>query len=375
MKENGKKYNATDFARYHSGAMPPEEMHALERAALEDPFLADTLDGYAWSKEHEKELSEIRQRLAERKKKKPATIFSLAHHIWWKIAAMLIIIAGTGYFLSHINSQKEGFWATKEGPLKKEEVEIKPQLKGDTTVTEGTVAFEKPSSEKQKNIPSKSPAPRTKSKQAPQDVNTDQKETEPSTIKEPLSTEQFTDTLKQLTALNKKPAKILLLDTGEESFFRPSDSISFVAVSRNKSSEDSANVATLDQDKPALAEVVVTGYRNKRRAGNQKKIARELSGKVSGIQVDKSTPYPKEGKEKFDKYIQDHGVPLLDSSVKRIPVDILLSFTLNKKGNPIHIKVLESSCKPCDAEAIRLLKNGPDWVGKPGEEGKVRIQF
>ncbi|MEO5649832.1 MAG: hypothetical protein ABIR03_07920 [Ginsengibacter sp.] len=63
------------------------------------------------------------------------------------------------------------------------------------------------------------------------------------------------------------------------------------------------------------------------------------------------------------------------SSGKRISANILLSFTLNKKSTPAHIKVLESACKPCETEAIRLLKEGPHWVGKPGAKGKVRIEF
>jgi len=48
MKEKQKKYNAIDFARYHSGTMRPDEMYALEQAALEDSFLADALDGYVY---------------------------------------------------------------------------------------------------------------------------------------------------------------------------------------------------------------------------------------------------------------------------------------------------------------------------------------
>ena len=37
-KNNG--FTAGDIERYHSGKMSPEERHALEKAALDDPFLA-----------------------------------------------------------------------------------------------------------------------------------------------------------------------------------------------------------------------------------------------------------------------------------------------------------------------------------------------
>ena len=46
MTEKNKKYTAADFERYYTGVMPVNEMHELERAALEDPFLADALEGY-----------------------------------------------------------------------------------------------------------------------------------------------------------------------------------------------------------------------------------------------------------------------------------------------------------------------------------------
>ena len=100
-----------------------------------------------------------------------------------------------------------------------------------------------------------------------------------------------------------------------------------------------------------------------------------LEGKVSGIAADISSPYLKEGKENFDQYITDNTIPVLDSSGKKLSANILLSFILNNKGTPSHIKVIESSCKPCETEAIRLLKNGPDWVGKRGTSGSVRIRF
>lgn len=38
--------SAEDILRYHRGEMTPEQMNALEQAALDDPFLADALDGW-----------------------------------------------------------------------------------------------------------------------------------------------------------------------------------------------------------------------------------------------------------------------------------------------------------------------------------------
>jgi hypothetical protein len=36
-------YSADDIRRYWNNQMSPAEMHALEKAAMDDPFLADAL--------------------------------------------------------------------------------------------------------------------------------------------------------------------------------------------------------------------------------------------------------------------------------------------------------------------------------------------
>src|SRR6476660_7758978 len=97
MKEKNKIYTAEEITRYHSGIMPADEMHALEKAALEDPFLADALEGYMHAPEAGKDVAELKNRLAERRKSK--NIFSLSSFSgWWRIAALFIIMAGVGYF-------------------------------------------------------------------------------------------------------------------------------------------------------------------------------------------------------------------------------------------------------------------------------------
>ena len=82
-----------------------------------------------------------------------------------------------------------------------------------------------------------------------------------------------------------------------------------------------------------------------------------------------------QGFENFNQYIKDSAVVILDSAGQRLTANILLSFRLNKKGYFRDIEVIESSCKACESEAVRLLKNGPAWKGSSGAKGNVRIQF
>jgi hypothetical protein len=98
--KNNKLYTADDFKRYHAGTMPAAEMHELEKAALEDPFLADALEGYLNTPSFENDIKELKERLNKKRNKKIFSISSLAQSGWWRIAALFIIIAGAGYFFT-----------------------------------------------------------------------------------------------------------------------------------------------------------------------------------------------------------------------------------------------------------------------------------
>ena len=43
---NINRFTASDIEKYHKGLLSAQEKHALEKAALDDPFLADALEGY-----------------------------------------------------------------------------------------------------------------------------------------------------------------------------------------------------------------------------------------------------------------------------------------------------------------------------------------
>lgn len=377
MKEKQKKYNAIDFARYHSGAMLPDEMHALEQAALKDPFLADALDGYVYSKDYEKELSEIRMRLEEkRKNQKIFTVSPLSSGAWWKIAAMFILFAGVGYFFYATNSKKETSIAVKENVVKKENPAIIPPLTSDTNSSEGNIAFEKVLPEKDKNERAKLTAPVIKSSQ-PTVKNSADEEVRINKEKD-FSAEHFEDKKENAVAMSldkTSQANLAHADSEQKSLLRSSDTTALVVAPATEYLKDSGNAIAMNKKSQSLQEVMVTGYGTKKKKSVTGAVSDKLEGKVSGVAITTANPYPKEGKENFDQYIKDNAAPVLDSTGERIPANILLSFTLNKRGKPTHIKVIESSCKPCEKEAIRLLKTGSDWVGKRGETGNVRIQF
>lgn len=95
-----KQYSAADIQRYLNGQMPAHEMHSLEKAALDDPFLSDAIEGYGEINELNKgkvmeDIGELYDRLKSRTEPYEKLV-PLRRTNWWKIAAAILILAGTG---------------------------------------------------------------------------------------------------------------------------------------------------------------------------------------------------------------------------------------------------------------------------------------
>ena len=75
QSSKNKEYTAADIERYHAGSMPAEQMHALEKAAMEDPFLADALEGYLFTKTPAADVQKIRERLIGNEQAKVLSLF------------------------------------------------------------------------------------------------------------------------------------------------------------------------------------------------------------------------------------------------------------------------------------------------------------
>ena len=102
MSNENKIYTATDFAKYHAGTMPAKEMYALEKAALEDDFLADALEGYAFTQTEEEDLAIIKNTLAS--KNDIAKVIPIASkNNWMRYAAAAAIVLGLGTVFYNLN--------------------------------------------------------------------------------------------------------------------------------------------------------------------------------------------------------------------------------------------------------------------------------
>ena len=103
MNNSGKHiahWSNTDVQKYLNGELSAREMHDLEQQALDDPFLADALEGLQTqpSEAIGQDLSELQARLDARVTARPATIPWRAI----RVAAAVILLVGlgfTGYYI------------------------------------------------------------------------------------------------------------------------------------------------------------------------------------------------------------------------------------------------------------------------------------
>ncbi len=80
-----------DISRYLDGSLSPEERHALEKRALDDPFLADALEGAeAHSRNFSADVNELSARI-QRKQGKETLFFTP-----YRVAAGLALLIGIG---------------------------------------------------------------------------------------------------------------------------------------------------------------------------------------------------------------------------------------------------------------------------------------
>jgi hypothetical protein len=96
-------YTAADIEKYWKGALSAAEMHAMEKAAMDDPFLADALEGYKNINLGEAGLDTLRDKLDKRVAAVvPILNLKRKRFTWVRAAAAIIIIVGLGLLVQQL---------------------------------------------------------------------------------------------------------------------------------------------------------------------------------------------------------------------------------------------------------------------------------
>lgn len=368
MKQNF--YTAKDIDRYHRGELSAAEMHALEKAALDDPFLADALEGYVFTQTATEDITALKEQLQKRiaKEEKKTPVFVIGNN-WMKIAALFILIAGGGWLVFQTFSDKQPELAVttekeKQTPVNGETlpstsdnainrndsiiVNANPTTPVDQTIVQhNTGEKDKAVQKNAENFAAVDPVivqtapPSTFYRQAPFD-----------SLKSDAYTRSEQGYLKSETA-----------DTNlnQSAFLKEKMADRIRGVTSNNDTTKNIDVVLQRSDND-LEEVVVM---------KSSPIKPEAKKRM---QVKVDTLQPAEGWTNFDDYIAGNLRMPEEFRAKPLKGEVELAFDVNKQGDPVNITVTKSLCEKCDEEAIRLLKEGPKWK-RNKKKGKVTIRF
>jgi len=107
-KENNIIYSASDIEQYLTGKLTPVQMHAMEKAALDDALLAEAIEGYGIIKEAEWKDQLAALKDGFKNNKRTAKVIPLANrNSWWKFAAAVVLFGSTATISYLLINKKE----------------------------------------------------------------------------------------------------------------------------------------------------------------------------------------------------------------------------------------------------------------------------
>ena len=150
-------------------------------------------------------------------------------------------------------------------------------------------------------------------------------------------------------------------------------------ISAYKSPSGANNESEVNESSPSaksqIASDATSIQANKLRIQEQRPAGRSLASSA-GISATEQAVQPVPGWDIYRKYIEDNiRKPINDPKVSG---SVLLSFELDDKGKPVNLYILKGLTEACDAEAIRLIKDGPAWKTRPGSKintGRIEVRF
>jgi hypothetical protein len=469
-------YSAADIQRYLSGNMSASEMHAMERAALDDPFLADAIEGMEQALQSHgaapvnDNLQELRTAVAEKVHPGSGKVRVM---VWWKMAAAAIVVIVAGLFLW--DNYFDADHAQKVAAVQTQEKNIAPQVPATdssrdavapATTEEGLPSTfstadvdknakgnrqeqlskaESNNAEAEKSVKdarslaqtengsrSRTAAilPRTNEKQIPLDSNVPativpdgynkkdlvlQSETKAAqfnfsdTVGRPVRTEivgalqgHTPGLVIQSNADQRKLNNVIrgrVIDnaykpipnanlnannagavnntyfTDREGYFNipvPALDTGALNVSvtasgfntqqfRLNAAVPSANNLQLQPVEQFLAETIITGY------GKTKAVSR----KIKETDLLQQNAEPVTGWTSYENYLRQNNRLNRDSA--RAVRDVVVSFVVNRRGELSDFTVTSGSTTEANAEALRLIKEGPAWKLKRGRKATATV--
>jgi hypothetical protein len=414
-KDKNIKTTFSDFMRYMGKKMSNEERNVFERELQKDPFAEEAFEGFSGTAP-----DEIKEDLATLQKKLKSRTARKQKSIYYRIAAsvaVLMVISSVFIIIQRHKPEKlisENVRTETQLEISKSPILSEPMVKDDKKITlnefHGATqrTSQKPLSTEKNEISD------VKIIEKRKQISAASQSDEILSIPEKREAEMRAITVNQAGAVAKSgyimeaPASPVLIKgkiiSSEDNLPIPGASIvvkgsalgtqtdsggnfilslpdtanhslvaNFIGMESKEFSATKDSVVNIRLNPSILAinEVVVIGY------GSVKKAEKDMIGGVSFNRAEDvnevagySPPQPVNGKDNFDKYIEENIRRPVDAKPGQKEV-VVVSFTVKSSGVKDNIRIIRSPGKSFSDEALRLLNNGPEW--KPAEENNRKI--
>ena len=296
-------------------------MHELEKRALEDPFLADALEGYAHSPANSEGLSILQRQLHERivHQQENKKVFDLS---WQRLsvaaaAAVMFISAGVLFWMNSQLPQNE--MAATE---KQVEVNLAPvdTLPADNNLVANRAVETKEAKSAAFNAARSVTRPTVKSKVPAGTKDKRNSTSAPVQNDETLLSSEDHGLTAAVTATQAAEARIAKLEV-----------------------DDSMKMAARKALAPKLSEVTVSRF--------------------SPAAADKATPV--DGWEAYMRYLQE-SIAKASAGIKEKGM-VTVGITVNRDGKLDNLRIEKGLSAAADSLALQIIRSGPAW--KPADSG------
>lgn len=119
--------------RYLEGTLDDKTMHAIEKQALDDPFLAEALEGYARrAEDRQPVLADLRNRLEQRVSPPKGGLFRRMEYRWLAAASVLVLLCITAVML--MRPAEKGMDMAQVNPVKIADTVVPQKRPADTAI-------------------------------------------------------------------------------------------------------------------------------------------------------------------------------------------------------------------------------------------------
>lgn len=416
--------------RYLAGELDDKAMHALEKQALDDPFLADALEGYAEHKPDQRiHLADLNRRLEKRvqgKEEKGGMVFRLNYR--WMAAAGVLLLIGAGLLwiwqgesgeqksiayksmdvsdssitdtLQYYNQEEPVAWkkATPEKPLAisipadtgflvAKGNRIDPTLAAETPLAsvmmrrdDSVMLAAAPAAPMADSVEGRMAGvanARTQEATAEEIASRNAGAYSPTVttrlIQGRVKTSDNQEGMPGATVSIEGTGKGVLTDNEGKFSIRVADTtkdlklvvaaIGFNSKKMEVSQKENNLDITLREQVTALSDVVVTNSYKSKKAGGYHSQQQNLY----------QPPAPKEGYDRYQEYLIKNVRYPASAAARNVTGKVKISFRVMPDGSLTDFKITRRLQPDCDAEALRIVKEGPEWT--PASDRKAtRVQ-